>query len=300
MVSMWQIIALPMVEAVVVGALCGLVGSLALLNQRIFFTESITHAAFPGAVLGVVVTSMYTIDQNILSIGLFVGAAFACIVLSFVMHALSKLKGISSQAAAGITLTVGFASGYFLNKWFAPLPLRIESFLAGSLLNCTHADVAAASFTLLLALLLWMLNAANLVHCSFDPTDYKASGGRAGLMQGLVLALIIITVSVIIPAVGTVVSVSLIAAPAAALKGKVSSIHMFVIACVLTSVIIALAGLGIAVIFSLSAGGSIAIVAGAFFLAVKLCESLFVALHQLFTKHFSSKQKLASRVFSKI
>ena len=50
MVSIWQIIALPIVEAIAVGALCGLVGSLALLNQRVFFTESITHAAFPGAV----------------------------------------------------------------------------------------------------------------------------------------------------------------------------------------------------------------------------------------------------------
>lgn len=128
MVSIWQIIALPIVEAIVVGALCGFVGSLALLNQRIFFTESITHAAFPGAVLGVVLTSAYTIDQNILSLGLFVGAAVACVVLSLVMYALSHLKGISSQAAAGITLTVGFASGYFLNKWFAPLPLRIEDF----------------------------------------------------------------------------------------------------------------------------------------------------------------------------
>ena len=227
MVSIWQIIALPIVEAIAVGALCGFVGSLALLNQRIFFTESITHAAFPGAVIGVVVTSVYTIDQNILSIGLFIGAALACIVLSFMMHVLSKLKGISSQASAGITLTVGFASGYFLNKWFAPLPLRIEGFLTGSLLNCTPADVIFAIIAFALALGLWGFNSANLIHCSFDSTNYKALGGRSGLMQGIVLALIIITVSVIIPAVGTVVSVSLIAAPAAALKSRMRSINKF-------------------------------------------------------------------------
>lgn len=294
MVSIWQIIALPIVEAIAVGALCGFVGSLALLNQRIFFTESITHAAFPGAVIGVVVTSVYTIDQNVLSIGLFIGAALACIVLSFMMHVLSKLKGISSQASAGITLTVGFASGYFLNKWFAPLPLRIEGFLTGSLLNCTPADVIFAIIAFALALGLWSFNSANLIHCSFDSTNYKALGGRSGLMQGIVLALIIITVSVIIPAVGTVVSVSLIAAPAAALKSRMRSINKFVFACVLSSIFIALLGLALAVILRLSAGGTIAICAGFFYLVVKLSESIFLKIHEIYSG-FCKKSLLKSR-----
>ncbi|EPI47331.1 ABC 3 transport family protein [Gardnerella vaginalis JCP8151A] len=294
MVSIWQIIALPIVEAIAVGALCGFVGSLALLNQRIFFTESITHAAFPGAVIGVVVTSVYTIDQNVLSIGLFIGAALACIVLSFMMHVLSKLKGISSQASAGITLTVGFASGYFLNKWFAPLPLRIEGFLTGSLLNCTPADVIFAIIAFALALGLWSFNSANLIHCSFDSTNYKALGGRSGLMQGIVLALIIITVSVIIPAVGTVVSVSLIAAPAAALKSRMRSINKFVFACVLSSIFIALLGLALAVILRLSAGGTISICAGCFFLVVKLSESIFLKIHEIYSS-FCKKSLLKSR-----
>ena len=294
MVSIWQIIALPIVEAIAVGALCGFVGSLALLNQRIFFTESITHAAFPGAVIGVVVTSVYTIDQNVLSIGLFIGAALACIVLSFMMHVLSKLKGISSQASAGITLTVGFASGYFLNKWFSPLPLRIEGFLTGSLLNCTPADVIFAIIAFALALGLWSFNSANLIHCSFDSTNYKALGGRSGLMQGIVLALIIITVSVIIPAVGTVVSVSLIAAPAAALKSRMRSINKFVFACVLSSIFIALLGLALAVILRLSAGGTISICAGCFFLVVKLSESIFLKIHEIYSG-FCKKSLLKSR-----
>ena len=294
MVSIWQIIALPIIEAIAVGALCGFVGSLALLNQRIFFTESITHAAFPGAVIGVVVTSVYTIDQNVLSIGLFIGAALACIVLSFMMHVLSKLKGISSQASAGIILTVGFASGYFLNKWFAPLPLRIEGFLTGSLLNCTPADVIFAIIAFALALGLWSFNSANLIHCSFDSTNYKALGGRSGLMQGIVLALIIITVSVIIPAVGTVVSVSLIAAPAAALKSRMRSINKFVFACVLSSIFIALLGLALAVILRLSAGGTIAICAGCFFLVVKLGESIFLKIHEIYSG-FCKKSLLKSR-----
>ena len=228
-----------------------------------------------------------------MSLGLFVGAAVACVVLSLVMYALSHLKGISSQAAAGITLTVGFASGYFLNKWFAPLPLRIEGFLTGSLLNCTPADVISASVAFLLVLGLWIFNSANLVHCSFDPINYRAAVGRSGFIQGMVLALIIITVSVIIPAVGTVVSVSLIAAPAAALKGRIASINKFVLACVITAVSIALIGLALAVILKLSAGGTIAICAGAFFLIVKIGESIFIKINDFSSRLHARREKVA-------
>lgn len=145
-----------------------------------------------------------------------------------------------------------------------------------------------------LALGLWSFNSANLIHCSFDSTNYKALGGRSGLMQGIVLALIIITVSVIIPAVGTVVSVSLIAAPAAALKSRMRSINKFVFACVLSSIFIALLGLALAVILRLSAGGTIAICAGCFYLVVKLSESIFLKIHEIYSG-FCKKSCLKSR-----
>ena len=53
----WNVLALPLVEVVLMGALAGIVGALALLHRRIFFTESLTHSTFPGAVAGVVVAS---------------------------------------------------------------------------------------------------------------------------------------------------------------------------------------------------------------------------------------------------
>lgn len=269
MISMWTIIALPLVEAIVVGALCGLVGSLAVLSQRIFFTESITHAAFPGAVIGVVGAALVSSSHEALSLGLFIGAGLASLVLALLMHGVSALKGISSQAAAGITLTVGFASGYFLNKWFAPLPLRIDGFLTGSLLACTRIDVIAAALVLIVAGGVWALMGGWLVAVSFDAVNYRASGGRPDLMRLITLGLIIATVTVIIPAVGTVVSISLIAAAPTVLKGRVASTPRFVALSTLASTIIAVVGLGLAVVCGLSAGGTIALVAGGFFVIVE-------------------------------
>ena len=94
-VSGWDILRLPLLEAILVGALGGLVGCLAVLHQRIFFTESVTHATFPGAVLGVVcavplVTGLGTVERHtVLSLCLFAGAAIMCIPMAWLMHQLA-------------------------------------------------------------------------------------------------------------------------------------------------------------------------------------------------------------------
>ena len=55
-----SLLMLPLVEVVLMGLLAGLVGAVALVHRRIFFTESLTHATFPGAILGVVVASWFS------------------------------------------------------------------------------------------------------------------------------------------------------------------------------------------------------------------------------------------------
>jgi len=49
------VLTLPFLEAIAVGCLSGLVGTLMVLGNRVFFAESLSHGTFPGAVLGVVV-----------------------------------------------------------------------------------------------------------------------------------------------------------------------------------------------------------------------------------------------------
>ena len=47
------ILTLPIAEVVAVGVLLGIVGALAIVGKRVFFSESLSHGTFPGAVLGV-------------------------------------------------------------------------------------------------------------------------------------------------------------------------------------------------------------------------------------------------------
>ena len=55
-----DILLLPIIEVVLMGLLAGLVGVVALVHRRIFFTESLTHATFPGAIIGVVLAAWFS------------------------------------------------------------------------------------------------------------------------------------------------------------------------------------------------------------------------------------------------
>ena len=85
------ILTLPIAEVVAVGVLLGIVGALAIVGKRVFFSESLSHGTFPGAVLGVVIGQFMGASSSSLSLWLFVGAALFCIPLAWLMRYLASL-----------------------------------------------------------------------------------------------------------------------------------------------------------------------------------------------------------------
>lgn len=264
-----SLLIVPALHVTLIGALSGLVGAFAYLDRRIFFAESVTHGTFPGAVLGVVVAASLGLGHSGMSAALYVGAFLGTIPLVALMRYLASIPGISSQGAAGIVLTAGFAAGYFLATWFKPLPLAVSSFLTGSVMTVSPADVWWAGAVLLLAAVLVAVGHRQLLAHCFDPVEPGAARGAAR-NERIILGLILAAVTVAIPAVGTILSIALIAAPAAALAPSARSARSFLIGCPLLGAALGLAGLGIAVPARLSAGGTIALLCAACVLASRV------------------------------
>ena len=264
-----SLLIVPALHVTLIGALSGLVGAFAYLDRRIFFAESVTHGTFPGAVLGVVVAASLGLGHSGMSAALYVGAFLGTIPLVALMRYLASIPGISSQGAAGIVLTAGFAAGYFLATWFKPLPLAVSSFLTGSVMTVSPADVWWAGAVLFLAAVLVAVGHRQLLAHCFDPVEPGAARGAAR-NERIILGLILAAVTVAIPAVGTILSIALIAAPAAALAPSARSARSFLIGCPLLGAALGLAGLGIAVPARLSAGGTIALLCAACVLASRV------------------------------
>jgi len=234
-----DILLLPLMEVVLMGLLAGLVGALALVHRRIFFTESLTHATFPGAIVGVVAAAWFS--------RVILGQRADFTLLSTL-------------------LPFGFALGYFLNKWFSPLPIKVDSFLAGSVLNVSRVDVIAVGAVLVMTVLVLLVAGRFLTFYSFDPLGYRASGLNPAWAEGTVMVMITLTIVMLVPAVGTILPIALIAAPAAALAPWTRTMRHLLIAAPVLGAATALAGLLVAVRLSLSAGGVIAVTSGVVYL----------------------------------
>lgn len=258
-----EILRMPLLEAIAVGCLSGLVGTLMAMGKRVFFAESLSHGIFPGAVLGVVVANLLSLD---LSTGLMVGAALFCLPLAWLMRWLSTVEGISSTAAAGVTLTLGFSLGILLLRWFQPLPIHVDSFLVGSLTTVNAQDVWFVGALVVVSLGVLVAFRRTLVSFYFDQTSFRAQGGNPGCYDLLTLTLISVTMVVVIPAVGTILSLALLVAPAAALQPWIKRPTQLMLGAGIAGIALACGGLWLAAALSLSAGGCIAVLAGVFYL----------------------------------
>ena len=92
-----------LLEAVMVGGLCGAVGVHVLLRRLPFFTMALGHATFPGVVLAALV-----------GISLFAGAAAFGAVVVVVVALLGARDRVDDTSAVGVTLSGAFALGVLL------------------------------------------------------------------------------------------------------------------------------------------------------------------------------------------
>ena len=136
-------------------------------------------------------------------------------------------------------------------------------------MTVSPADVAWAGGVLVAALLVVTLGGRQLIAHCFDPAN-PAAASRAGRHELVILGLILASVTVAIPAVGTILSIALIAAPAAALAPLVRSSRAFLVGCPLLGALLGISGLAIAVPARLSAGGTIALLCAACVLASRV------------------------------
>lgn len=243
-----------MVAAILIGAGTGFVGALVVLRRRTFFAQALTHGTYPGAVAAAA-----------LGVSVPIGAAVASVVLVGMMAGIARLRHQGAQVAAGIVLTGGFAAGAILQALLPGLPVRAESLLVGSILTVTDGDIVLAASVAVVAVLVVVAFGRQIIFSTFDTAGFRAAGHREWPVELLVLGLTAATVVSALPAVGAILAIALVAAPAAAARLVVPTYRGILLAAPVigaaSGVIGLLASRGLAV----AAGPSIALAATGFF-----------------------------------
>lgn len=243
------------VEAVLVGVLAGLIGVQVVLRRLSFFTMTMTHATFPGVIAAAI------IGANI-----YLGGVLAGVVVALGVAVLGRARGQGANAATGVILSAGFALGVGLVATQDGFSRDLSSFLVGSILTVSPVDLAFTCGALVVVAAALALGARQLLFAGFDPVGARAAGHRGWLADLGLLLLIELVVVTVMPAVGMILAVALMVAPAAAARpwsDRLRTVYALAVGFGVTS---GLVGLALSAAYDVAAGASISLTASALLL----------------------------------
>jgi manganese/iron transport system permease protein len=245
-----------MLEVVIIGALCGLVGCFVVLRGLAFIGDALAHAVFPGVVLS------YIAGQSIL-----IGAmAFGTLTAAGVGF-LSRSRRVSEDSAIGVLFVAFFALGVVILSRQGGFNRDLGSLLFGNILGVSRGDVmvTAAIAVVVAAILLALLKEFTLL--AFDPTMAKSAGYPVFALDVLLLLLVSATIVVSLQTVGNVLILALIVTPPATARLLTDRLGRMMVASVAIAVASGVIGLYLSYHAGTAAGATIVLTATAAFVA---------------------------------
>ena len=272
---------LPQIEiqliAVVVAIACAIPGVFLVLRKMALISDAISHSILPGIVLGFFITH----DLNSPLLILF--AALSGVITVILVEAIQKTGLVKEDTAIGLVFPILFSIGVLLiAKNANDVHLDIDAVLLGELAFAPFdrvfigdQDFGPKS--------LWVMGTILVITCAllflffkelkvstFDAGLSSAMGFSPVLLHYGLMSVSSITVVGAFDAVGAILVVALMIAPAAAAYLLTSNLKKMLFLSILFGIISAIGGYWLAHLLDASISGSITTVLGILFLIVYL------------------------------
>ncbi len=197
--------------ALLIGFANGFFSGFVVLRRNALSVSALSHTMLPGIALGILMTGVLT------QASAFLGALFAALMVGLGSVAVARGNRIAQGTALAVIYTTAFAAGVAL---LPRLDTRqeLEHWLFGDIMAVANPDLWVAfgigSFTLLVANLLMR----PLLLTMFEPNVAAAQGVPVRAMQYLLFTLLVLSLVASLQAVGCVLSVGMLVAPAATIS----------------------------------------------------------------------------------
>ncbi|MBI3291898.1 MAG: metal ABC transporter permease [Elusimicrobia bacterium] len=203
--------------ALLVGALCGVLGVYVVLRGMSYVGHGLAHAIFGGAVIG------YALRQQI-----YVGGALWGCWSALVIHRMARGRPIRLDAAIGIVSAASFALGIALMSRMRVVTRNFEAALFGNLLAVTPFDLRLiVGVAVVGTLLLWVFY-KELLFLTFDPEGAQVCGVRVAWIDTLFVLLLAAVIVAALQVIGATLLAAAIVIPAATARLLTTSFHRMV------------------------------------------------------------------------
>jgi zinc transport system permease protein len=188
--------------AVFASITAGLAGTYIVSKRMVFLSGGITHASFGGIGIG------YFVGINPV-----IGAAVFGILSALGVEYLSVKQKIREDSAIGILWAFGMAIGIifiYLTPGYTP---NLMSYLFGSILTVTNADIIALGMMSVILILYFGVFYRTILYISFDEVFARTYSSYVDIFKYITTSLIALTIVLNIRMAGVVLVISLLTIP---------------------------------------------------------------------------------------
>ncbi|HHG6161547.1 metal ABC transporter permease [Staphylococcus aureus] len=266
----YQFLNRALITSIIVGIVCGTVGSLIVLRGLSLMGDAMSHAVLPGVAL-----------SFLFGIPMFVGALITGMIASIFIGYITSSSKTKPDAAIGISFTAFLASGIIIIS-LINTTTDLYHILFGNLLAITNSAFLTTIVIGSIVLILIIIFYRPLMISTFDPTFSRMSGLNTTLLHYFVMLLLSLVTVASIQTVGIILVVALLITPASAAFLISKKLYSMMIIASLISVISSIVGLYYSYIYNIPSGATIV-----------LCTFVIYIITLFFTK-FTNRKKRGS------
>jgi zinc transport system permease protein len=240
--------------------ICGVMGSLVVVNRIVFLSGGIAHAAYGG-----------------IGLALYFGWPYLAGTLGFSLTAAMVMAAVSMRAKhradtiIGVIWAVGMALGIIMIDLSPGYNVDLMSYLFGSILTVPLPELWIMAALGALITLGSRYYYKDLLALSYDEEFAQIRGVPVKALYYGMIATLAITIVMVIQVVGLILVIALLTIPPFIMEKHAKSLAQMMIGSVVLGALFTLAGLWLSYRYNISSGASIILVAGlAFFISLAI------------------------------
>ena len=244
--------ALDVVERALLGGslvavLCGVVGTWVVIRGMAFLGEALAHGMLPGVAVA-----------TVLGLPVLAGGALSAIAMSLGIAALQRRGRLSYDTSIGLLFVSMLALGVIVISHSGSFATDATAILFGDILAIAPVDLVLLAVAAALGLVVAVLAHKPLVALALDPRIAAVLGLGPRLAQAALVGLVTLAVVASYQAVGSLLVVGLLLAPAVAAGHWTTRIPTRMLLAAVVGVAAVLAGLLVSWYAATAAGASVA------------------------------------------
>ncbi|MBI9081330.1 MAG: metal ABC transporter permease [Pseudodesulfovibrio sp.] len=249
-----------LIAGLLASLICGIIGSLVVVNRIVFISGGIAHASYGGVGLA------FFLGLPVLPVTTVFTICAALIMARVTLHSRER-----SDTVIGVIWAAGMALGIILLDFTPGYNVDLMSYLFGSILAVPQSDLWIMGAMACLVLVLVILFYRGFLVMSFDEEFARSRGVPVDFLYFLLITMVGLCVVMIIRVVGLILVIALLTIPPYMAERRTRSLSRMMTLSTLLSILFTVTGLWLSYAVDITSGAAIIAVASVcFFLSLLL------------------------------